>query len=414
MRFLHIADLHFGKSIHGVSLLDRGDQPAWTERFLALADQLRPDAVLIAGDIYDRSAPSGDAVTLLDRLLTGLVALELPVLLVAGNHDSGQRLAFASGLLARQKLHIAGVLPEGGRLERVQLSDAYGPVDFWLLPYVYPALAAQALGDAEIRDYDTAVRRILAAQPVDFSTRNVLIAHQNVTAFGQEAERGGSESMVGGVGQIDYTVLDGFDYVALGHIHAAYPVGREAVRYAGSPLCYHFNETRQAAKGPLLVELGAKGEAVKVETLVIPPLHPMREIRGACEEIRDAELSDPRRGEYLRVVLTDRRVSPEIAAFFRELYQGRDSVLMELCSEFTQFSGAAGAPERGDVEQKSIEDLFGDFYAERSGGTPPADADAQLLTEAGELLCRADPHAAPAARDVERLLDYLTKQEAER
>ena len=414
MRFLHLADLHFGKSIYGTSLLENGDQGAWVDRFLALAESIRPDAVVIAGDVYDRGAPSGDAVQLLSRMLTKLSALSIPVMMCAGNHDSVQRLSFASPLLALAGVHISGSLYDDPMLSHVTLHDEHGPVTFWLMPYVFPALIAGALGDDSLRDSDSAVRALLNAQPVDFSGRNVLIAHQNVTANGTPGERGGSESMVGGVGQIDYTVFDGFDYVALGHIHAAYPVGREAVRYAGSPLCYHFNETRQAAKGPLLVELGAKGEAVKVETLVIPPLHPMREIRGACEEIRDAELSDPRRGEYLRVVLTDRRVSPEIAAFFRELYQGRDSVLMELCSEFTQLSGAAGALERGDVEQKSIEDLFGDFYTERSGGTPPADADAQLLTEAGELLRRTDPHAAPTARDVERLLDYLTGQEAER
>ena len=414
MRFLHLADLHFGKSIYGTSLLENGDQGTWVDRFLALAEELKPDAVVIAGDVYDRGAPSGDAVQLLSRMLTALSALSIPVMMCAGNHDSVQRLSFLSPLLAREGLHISGNLYDAPMLSHVTLQDEHGPATFWLMPYVFPALIARSLGDESLRGSDEAVRTLLTAQPIDFTQRNVLIAHQNVTANGTPGERGGSESMVGGVGQIDYTVFDGFDYVALGHIHAAYPVGREAVRYAGSPLCYHFNETRQAAKGPLLVELGAKGEAVKVETLVIPPLHPMREIRGVYEEIRDAELRDPRRGEYLRVVLTDRRVSPEIAVFFRELYQGRDSVLMELCSEFTQFSGAAGAPGRGDVEQKSIEDLFGDFYTERSGGTPPTDADAALLTEAGELLSRADPHAAPSARDVMRLLDYLTGQEAER
>ena len=219
--------------------------------------------------------------------------------------------------------------------------------------------------------------------------------------------------MVGGVGQIDYTVFDGFDYAALGHIHAAYAVGRETIRYAGSPLCYHFNETRQSAKGPVLVELGAKGEAVKIETLTIPPLHPMRAIRGDYEEIRQAELNDPRRGEYLRIVLTDRRVSPEISAFFRELYAGRDSVLMELCSEFTRFSGETAALSRGDVEQKSTETLFADFFTERSGGEPPTDEDAALLRFAGELLRHADTHTAPTARDMEKLLDYLTLQEGQ-
>ena len=132
------------------------------------------------------------------------------------------------------------------------------------------------------------------------------------------------------------------------------------------------------------------------------------------EEVREAELNNPRRGEYLRIVLTDRRVSPEISAFFRELYAGRDTVLMELCSEFTRFSGEAAALSRGDVEQKSTETLFADFFTERSGGEPPADEDAALLAYAGELLRHADPHTAPDTRDVEKLLAYLTRQEAEK
>ena len=414
MRFLHLADLHFGKSIYGISLLENGDQGMWVDRFLDLAAQIRPDAVVIAGDVYDRGAPSGDAVALLSRMLTRLSELSIPVLLCAGNHDSVQRLSFARPMLAREGLHISGSLYDDPTLSHVTLEDEHGPVTFWLMPYVFPALIANVLGDESLRGSDAAVRALLEKQPIDFTQRNVLIAHQNVTAGGAEGLRGGSESMVGGVGQIDYTVFDGFDYAALGHIHAAYPVGREAVRYAGSPLCYHFNETRQAAKGPVLVELGAKGEAVKIETLVIPPLHPMREIRGGYDEIRAAELSDPRRGEYLRIVLTDRRVSPEISAFFHELYQGRDSILMELCSDYAQFSGEAGTLSRGDVEQKSIEALFVDFFTERSGGTPPPDEDAALLQFAGELLRRRDPHAPPTAQDAEKLLDYLTGQEAER
>ena len=411
MRFLHLADLHFGKTIYGTNLLENGDQGDWVTRFLALAEELRPDAVLIAGDVYDRSAPSGDAVQLLSRMLSALNGQGVPVLLTAGNHDSVQRLSFLRPLLAREGLHISGAL-RSPTLSRVTLRDEYGPVHFWLMPYVFPALIAQALGDDSLRDCDSAVRALLARQEIDFSERNVLLAHQNVTANGAEGPRGGSESMVGGVGQIDWTAFDGFDYVALGHIHAAYPVGREAVRYAGSPLCYHFNETRQPAKGPLLVELGEKGAPVRTRTLTIPPLHPMRELRGGFEELRDAELADTRRGEYLRVVLTDRRVSPEIAAFFRELCAGRDSVLMELCSEYRQFTGEAGAPSREAVEQKSIETLFCDFYTERSGGVPPTDADEALLRFAGEQLRHADVHTLPTEREIRKLLDYLSEQEA--
>ena len=412
MRFLHLADLHFGKSIYGTSLLENGDQSYWVDRFLELANNLRPDAVVVAGDVYDRSAPSGDAVQLLSRLLTGLSELSIPVMLTAGNHDSVQRLAFLSPLLRREGVHISGPLAESPALAHVTLTDEHGPVTFWLMPYVFPALVAQALGTETLRDSGEAVRLLLSRQGIDFAGRNVLVAHQNVTANGAEAERGGSESMVGGVGQIDYTVLDGFDYVALGHIHAAYPVGRDTVRYAGSPLCYHFNETKQAAKGPVLVTLGAKGEPVKTETLVIPPLHPMRELRGAFEELRDAELANPRRGEYLRVVLTDRRVSPEIAVFFRELYKSRDSILMELCSDYQTAAGGAGTLSRGDVEEKSVEDLFADFYAERRGGETPTEEDATLLRFAGELLSRADVRAAPGEKETQKLLDWLLEQEA--
>ena len=411
MRFLHLADLHFGKSIYGTSLLENKDQEEWLSRFLALAGEIKPEAVLIAGDVYDRSAPSGDAVELLNRMLTRLSELRIPVLLCAGNHDSVQRLSFLSPLLSKQGLHISPPLTRSPVLEHVTLQDDFGPVTFWLLPYAFPALIARALGEEKLRDGTDAVRELLSRQPVDKSGRNVLLAHLNVTAGGVEGLRGGSESMVGGVGQIDYRVFDDFDYVALGHIHAAYPVGRESVRYAGSPLCYHFNETRQPQKGPLLVELGEKGSPVSVHTLVIPPLHPMRELRGSFQELWDAELESPRRGEYLRVVLTDQRVSPEIAARFRELCDGRDSVLMELCSEYARQGIDGGGLSRNDMEEKSVEELFADFYAERSGGVEPTEADRKLLSFAGELLRRAAPHSVPTGEEIGKLLDFLTRQE---
>ena len=289
MRLIHVADLHLGKSLHGVNLLESGDQPYWVDQFLSLAAELRPDAVLIAGDVYDRGAPAAGAVELLNRLLTGLTELGCAVMLIPGNHDSARRLGFGRELLARAGLHIAPPLTAPGELAHVTLTDEHGPVDFWLLPYLFPALAAEALG-TELRDYDAAVRAVLAAQPIDFARRNVLLAHQNVTVGGAEGARGGSETTVGGVGQVDCAAFDGFDYAALGHIHAGYPVGRPEVRYAGSPLCYHFNETRQAAKGPLLVELGAKGAPVQIRLLPIEPLHRLRMLEGSYEEVR-AELA---------------------------------------------------------------------------------------------------------------------------
>jgi exonuclease SbcD len=411
MRFLHVADLHLGKLLHGVSLLESGDQPAWVEGFLKLAEEQKPDAVLIAGDVYDRSAPSGDAVELLSAFLKGLAALDIPVLLVAGNHDSGQRLAFLDELLAKQGVHIAGVPGPGGRLEKVTLEDAYGPVHFWLLPYVFPALAARVLGDESIRGYETAVRALLEAQDIDFSQRNVLIAHQNVTCAGAEAERGGSETLVGGMGQVDYSVFEGFSYVALGHIHAAGPVGRREVRYAGSPLCYHFNELRQPKKGAVLVELGAPGTEPRIETLVIPPLHPLRELRGGWKELRDGELALERRGEYLRVVLTDSRVTPEIGDYLRDTAKARDSRLLELVSEYDPFTGQVS--QARDRQEKSVEELFADFYAERCGGEDPSEKDLALLRFAGERLRHRDGGTAPERKDIEALLQFALEQEAE-
>ncbi len=407
MKMIHLSDLHLGKSLHGISLLDSGDQPHWVEAFLKLCGSRRPDAVLIAGDIYDRAAPGGGAVELLSRLLTGLRELEIPVLLIPGNHDSPQRLSFVSGLLSRQGLHIAPPLKAPGTLRRVTLEDEYGPVDFWLMPYVFPALAGEALG-REFRDYDAAVRGLLAAQEIDFSRRNVLLAHQNVTVGGREGERGGSESMVGGVGQVDCSAFDGFDYVALGHIHAGYAVGRPELRYAGSPLCYHFNETRQAAKGPLLVELGPKGAAVLTELLPIPPLHPLRAVEGDYESLRAAEAERTERQEFVSVTLTDRRVTPELTEALRRLYDLKGSLLMELRSTW-QESDARGDLNAAALREQGLAELFAGFYARRSGGTEPEPEELALLRTAAALAERADTGAEPEAEQMDALIKEALK-----
>ena len=408
MKFLHLADLHFGKSIHGVSLLENGDQPTWTDRFLELVREIRPDAILIAGDVYDRSAPAGDAVSLLDKMITALAEMEIPVMIVAGNHDSGQRMSFGGSLLAKQNVHISGVLSR--EIPHVTLSDKDGPVTFWLMPYVFPALVAQKLEDDSIHNYDAAIRKLLAAHDIDFSQRNVLIAHQNVTASGQEAVRGGSESMVGGVGQVDYTAFDGFDYVALGHIHAAYPVGRDTVRYAGSPLCYHFDETKQPAKGPVLVELGPKGCVPMIDTKVIAPLHPMREIRGSYSEIQAAEFQNLSEGEYIRIVLTDRRPEPEIYSFFRELFEKRGSIVMELASEYSPFQAMPSTSPESTAVEKAIEDLFMDFYSERYDGGAPDQKTQELLRFVGEQVRRGDSGGVLESQ-AEELRKFALKQE---
>ena len=415
MRFLHLSDLHLGKSIYGTSLIDNGDQKVWVERFLEKARELKPEAVVIAGDVYDRGLPPGRAAQLLSHLVTSLAETGITVMITAGNHDSVYHLSCLSPLLEASSVFISRPLEQSAELVHRTLEDEHGPVTFWLLPYIYPAMIAQVLGDEEIRDYDTAVRRILAAQEIDFTQRNVLIAHQNVTAGGQEAERGGSESMVGGVGQVDYTAFDGFDYVALGHIHSSYPVGREEVRYAGTPMAYHFNETKQPDKGPLLVTLPEKGGKVLTELLKIEPLHRMREIRGTYDEIRESAVACPWENEYLKVILTDRRITPLISDYIHETAKAHGSTVMELTSEFSAFTGDAVFSGTRDMHERPVEELFADFYQDRNNGVEADEKDRELMAFVGELTRNAAvTREEPDEQAFRRILDFVLGQEANR
>lgn len=413
MRFIHLSDLHLGKSINGVSLIDNQDQVVWVERFLDICREKKPAAVCIAGDVYDRSTPGKEAVQLFDHMLTELSNQEIPVLMVAGNHDSGEKLAFASEILARQNVHISGTLNR--ELDCVTLKDEEcgGEVHFWMMPYLFPSLVAQKLEDDSLRGYEEAVRALLEAQNLDSSVRNVLIAHQNVTASGKEVERGGSESMVGGVGQIDYQVFDEFDYVALGHIHAAYPVGRPEVRYAGSPLYYHFDELRQAEKGPLLVTIGEKGTTVQTEVLAIKPLHPMRELKGTWEVVKKEMETNPATGEYLKIVVTDSRITPQISEFLRSIAEKRNSVLMELLSDYREFAQVKSSQDSAGMREKAVEELFAEYYTERRVNEAPSDEEMGILKEAGEMTRKAiiAGKTAPDQKDVNLLLQFILGQE---
>lgn len=410
MKLLHIADLHFGKSLHECSLIEK-DQPYWKDKFLELVSREKPDAVLIAGDVYDRSTPSGEAVKLLDEMITELSEKDIKVFMVSGNHDSGQKLSFGSRLLEKQNIYISGILSE--ELMHVTLYDEYGPVTFWMMPYIFPALAASVLKDNTIHDYDTAVRRILEKQDIDFSQRNVIIAHQNVTVNGAEAERGGSETMVGGVGAVDYSAFDGFTYVALGHIHAAQPVGRNEVRYAGSPLCYHFSETKQNKKGPVLIELGDVNETPKIDVLLIEPLHNMREITCDFETIIRNEMASDKRNEYVRVVLTDGRSRPDAAEQLRAVFASHGTVMLEIVNEIN-FSGVSKAPSVTSSSQKSTGEMFRDFFFERNGDTAPDEKENEIidfLSHEVSSHISEEKCSEPSDDSVEEFLKFIFSQE---
>lgn len=403
MRLYHLSDLHLGKSIYGLSMLE--DQKYWIDRFTEHCRKERPDAVLIAGDVYDRSAPSGDAVELLDHMLTELAEMDIPVFLIAGNHDSGQRLSFGRTILAKQNIHIAGTIQKNMAHYTFDDPDGYGPLRVWMLPYTYPEQVSVILNNEEIRTYDQALRAFIDAEDIDLSYRNVILSHQNVTANGKEAERGGSESMVGGVGQIDYTAYDAFDYAALGHIHSCYPVGRNEVRYAGTPLCYHMAETRQKDKGFLEVLIHAKGEEIEIHPVAIEPLHRMRYLTGSKDEIYALLKDDPGRNEYIGITINDQRVTPEMSNYLRSLITSRGSVLMELLSSYSTFTNGASFTEAEAVETRSLEDLFALFYEEQYGNTPPDDKEYEMMQYIGELVRHQDAHMPLDQRDVLKIIE---------
>lgn len=359
MKFLHLADLHIGKTVNNYSMLE--DQRHVFGQIMACIEAERPDAVLIAGDVYDRAVPGVEAVRLFDDFLTGLAKQDVAVILIAGNHDSPERLSYASRLLQEQKLHLCGQLE--GPLKAVTLPDAFGEVKVWMLPFVKPGGLRALYPDRQIESYADAVRVALKETPIDYGQRNVLLSHQFYTAAGVTSIRSESElNPVGGLDAVDAGLLAGFDYVALGHLHGPQAVGN-SVRYAGSPLKYSFSEWRQT-KSLTLVELGEKGD-VRLRELPIHPLRDLREIRGPLERLLSAEVSaQGNREDYLRVVLTDeeelidpmgklRAVYPHVMSLDFEKERGNqaDSAVMELEA----------------LEALSPYELFSQFFLERSG-----------------------------------------------
>ena len=310
MKIFHLADLHLGKCIHGYSMIEMGDQPYWMEQLLKKADELKPDAVVIAGDVYDRAVPSKEAVSLFDDFLTGFSRRKIPVFIISGNHDSGTRLAFADKLLCNQGIYLSGEVKK--EVKCVTLQDTYGPVHFWMVPYLFPAAVNVILNRDDLKDYDSAMRALLEEQQINWEERNVILSHQFVVAGGEKPAMGGSETTVGGIGQIDASVFDGFDYVALGHIHNAQKMGREQIRYAGSPLSYHFSEAGQK-KGLTIVELREKGQlTVSLEEL--PVLHEMCEVSGTMDELLQIEVKE---NSYIRAVICQAILPPQAVELLR-------------------------------------------------------------------------------------------------
>ncbi|HWR23243.1 MAG TPA: exonuclease SbcCD subunit D [Feifaniaceae bacterium] len=310
MRLLHCADLHIGRRLFGFSLLE--DQRHALFAIAALAKEYAADAVLIAGDVFDKPVPSEAAVAALDDFLTALQQQGTAVFLIAGNHDSADRLQFMSRILNKTGVYIAGTFTGG--VPRVRLQDACGPVDFYMLPYLRPPEVRPFFLDMEINTHEDAVRAALSTVSREENVRSVLLAHQFVSAAGETLLRSDSETAsIGGLDCVDASVLKGFSYVALGHLHGAQRAGGEFIRYAGSPLRYSFSELNQQ-KSVALVELGESGADITL--LPVPPLHPMREVTASMAELMKGEGSE----DYLHVLLTDEEEVSNAMQRLRELY----------------------------------------------------------------------------------------------
>ena len=351
MKFLHLADLHLGKRVNGFSMLE--DQAHILRQILAILDDEQPDGVLIAGDVYDKSVPSVEAVGLLDGFLTELRARGVPVLLISGNHDSPERLAFGGRVMDSCGIHISPVYD--GALAPVTLQDAFGPVHVWLLPFVKPAHVRRWFPDADIESYTDAMAEAVAHMDIDTAARNVLVTHQFVTGG---ARSGSEELSVGGTDNVDSGVFAPFDYVALGHLHGAQHIGRETIRYAGSPLKYSFSEARQH-KSVTVVTLGEKGD-VQVRTVALTPLRELREIRGGYDELTARSFYEHTtyRSDYLHLILTDEQDVFDAMSRLRTIYP----YLMTLDYDNARTRAAGGMFVPAGMERRTPSELFEALY----------------------------------------------------
>lgn len=308
MKFFHLSDLHIGKQLHRYNLKE--DQQVILKEVITYAKELRPDAIVIAGDIYDKSVPSAEAVNVFDEFLTDLseITPEIPILIISGNHDSPDRLKYASEILKRHHIYLAGNVPERPEehIEKVTLHDAYGEVDFYLLPFMKPAYVKNIFVDGTPETYSDAVKEIIKREKIGYKDkRNVLVSHQfYVGEKAESPETCDSEVFsVGGIDNVDIGSVKEFDYVALGHLHGAQCIGKPEIRYCGTLLKYSVSESTQN-KSLTVVTLKAKGEKPEIENY---PLHPLRDVRkkkGTLDEIIK-EAQETEKDDYISITLTD-------------------------------------------------------------------------------------------------------------
>lgn len=362
MKLIHLSDLHLGKRVNEFSMLE--DQKDILNKIIAVIEKEQPDAVLIAGDVYDKSVPSAEAVELFDEFLVQLANTKTQVFIISGNHDSAERLAFANRLIDASGIHLAPVYR--GEVTPFSFKDEYGTVDLYMLPFVKPANVRRFFPEEEIRSYEDALKAAICAMQVNEKNRSILITHQFVTgALVSDSE----DLSVGGTDQVSAEVFKAFDYVALGHLHRPQNV-KENIRYCGTPLKYSFSEVNDV-KSVTIAELKEKG-SLSVWEIPLAPLHEMKEIKGNYADLTfkgyyDAhpELKD----SYLHITLTDEEDVPDAAAKLRVIYP----LLMKLDYDNTRTRNQQRVTALSEVEKKTPMELFDAFFEMQNGQTMSAE-----------------------------------------
>ncbi len=377
MKFFHLADLHIGKRLNEFSLLE--DQQAILAEILACADAERPDAVLIAGDVYDKPVPPAEAVSVFDAFVTALADKGVKVFVISGNHDSADRMAFGAHLMSGRGVWFSPVYD--GVIEPVVLSDEFGPLSIWMIPFLKPAVVRAALPEADCSSYDSAFRAVVETLPLDRNTRNVAVAHQFLTGSARcESE----EVSVGGLDQIGASAFEGFDYAALGHLHTAQSAGAEYVRYCGTPLKYSFSEAKDD-KTLSVVELREKGY-VSIRKLPLRPLRDLREISGTYEELTDRRKYEGTPTEdYLHITLTDEEEIPEAMARLQTVYPNA----MKLDYKNLRTGAVREIGQAENPEKKTPLELFGELF-EKQNNRGLTEAEQAFLTPIIEKIWRPE------------------------
>lgn len=369
MKFFHLSDLHLGKRVNGFSMIE--DQKYILDRIAELADREKPDAVIIAGDVYDKSIPSVEAVNLFDDFLAALVQKKLQVFVISGNHDSAERVSYGGRVMEQSGVHISPRISgsessgEPARSIRpVELKDEYGALYVYLIPYIHPAVVRAAWPDETVGSWTEAMEVLLRQTRVDPKARNIAVAHQFVTADGVRPEESDSEQKhIGGLDNVDYGVFDAFDYVALGHLHGSQHIGRDTVRYAGSPLKYSFSEEKQK-KAVTVVEIKEKG-SLEIRQIPLTAARDLKTLRGRFSELTSPGFTARLSAEdYYRIVLTDEQdVDQAISRLRKYFYKN----LMELDYDNarTRAQGVTEAAE--EALEKEPSEVLEELYLKQNG-----------------------------------------------